>query len=80
MKFFYSVQLMYCKCHRKGFRRCGSYIDSPDWRKKKKATIIPKNKDDKGFQYAVMVALNYREIESHAEKFSNIKQYINKFN
>ena len=27
---FYSVQLMYCKCHKVNFRRCGSYIDSPD--------------------------------------------------
>ena len=27
---FYSVQLMYCKCHKVNFRRAGSYIDSPD--------------------------------------------------
>ena len=39
--------------------RGGSYIDSPEWLKKKKATINPKNKDDKYFQYAVTVALNY---------------------
>ena len=39
---FDSVQLMYYKCHKVNFRRGGSYIDSPDWIKKKKATINPK--------------------------------------
>ena len=32
---------------------------TPDWIKKKKATINPKNTDDKFFQYAAAVALNY---------------------
>ena len=36
---FDSVQLMYYKCHKVNFRRGDSYIDSPDWIKKKKATI-----------------------------------------
>ena len=40
------VQMMYYKCHKIGFKRGGSYIDSPDWIKKKKATINPKNTDD----------------------------------
>ena len=56
------VQLMYYKCHRVIFIRGGSYIDSPDWVKKKKATINLKNTDDKCFQYAATVALNYDEI------------------
>ena len=47
---FDSVQLLYYKCHRVNFIRAGSYIDSPDWIKKKKATINPKNADDKCFQ------------------------------
>ena len=53
------VQIMYCKCHKVNFNRGGSNIDSPDWIKKKKATINPKNEDDKCFQYAAAVALNY---------------------
>ena len=53
---FDSVQLMYYKRHKVNFRRCGSYIDSPDWIKKKKATVNPKDEDDKCFQYAVTVA------------------------
>ena len=33
---FDSVQLMHYKCHKLNFKRGGSYIDSPDWIKKKK--------------------------------------------
>ena len=36
---------------------------------KKNATINPKTEDDKCFQNALMVALNYEEIESHPEGF-----------
>ena len=39
---------MYYKCHKK-FRRGVSYIDFSDWIKNKKASINPKNKDDKCF-------------------------------
>ena len=74
---FDSVQLMYYKCHEVNFRRVDSYIDSPDWIEKKKTTINSKNKDYKCFQYAVTVALNYGQIESHLEKVSNIKPFIN---
>ena len=41
----------------------GSYTDSPQWFKNKKATRNPKNNDDKYFQYAISVALNYQNIE-----------------
>ena len=41
---------MYCKCHKLNFKPGGSYIDSPDWIKNKKATVNLKNEDDKGFQ------------------------------
>ena len=34
---FDSVQLLYYKCHKINFKPGGSYIDSPDWTKKKKA-------------------------------------------
>ena len=34
---------------KENFRRGGSYIDSPDWIKKKEATINPKNIGDKYF-------------------------------
>ena len=49
-------------------------------KKEKKATINPKNTDDKYFQYAATVALNYEETESHPERVSNIKQFTYKYN
>ena len=58
---FDSVQLMYYKCHKVNLKHGGSYIDFPDWIKKKKATINSKNMDDKCFQYAVTVAFNYED-------------------
>ena len=60
--------------------RGGSNIDSPDQIKEKEATINIKNTDDKCFQYAATFALNYEEIESHPERISSIKPFINKFN
>ena len=45
------VRLLYYKCHNTNPNRGGSYTDSPDWIKNKKATINPVNKkDNKCFQ------------------------------
>ena len=49
------------------------------WIKNKKATIKPKNNDDKCFQYALTVALNYQNIKSHPERISNIKSFIDQY-
>ena len=68
---------MYYKCLKVNFSCGGSYIDFPGWIKKKKARIYQKNIDNKCFQYAVTAALNYEEIESHPERVSNIKTFIN---
>ena len=74
------VHLLYYKCHKINPNRGGSYIDSPDWIKNKKATINPINKkDNKCFQYAVTVALNHEEIRKHAERITKIKPFINKY-
>ena len=77
---FDSVHLMYYKCHKVNSKRVGLYIDSPDWIKKKNVTTNKKNMDDKCLQCAAAVALNYEEIESHPERVSNIKPFINKYN
>ena len=61
--------------------RGGSYIDSPDWIKNKKATINPTNKKDhKCFQYTVTVTLCYEEIKKDQQKITKIKPFINKYN
>ena len=68
MAFDYA-QLLYYKCHKTNyFNRGVSYIDSPDWiNKKKKVTINPINKkDNKFFQYALTVTLNYEEIKKRS--------------
>ena len=74
---FDSVQLIYYKYHKVNFKRGGLYIDSSDWIKKIKATINRKNTDDKCFQYAASLALNYKEIKLNPERVSNIKPFIN---
>ena len=57
-----SVHLSYYKCHK--INHVGSYIDSPDWIKSKKATInLINKKDSKSFQYDIKVALNHEGIE-----------------
>ena len=57
--------------------RVGSYIDSPKWLKNKKATINPKNSDDKCFQYVLTVALSYEKIKKDPQRTSRIKPFIN---
>ena len=57
--------------------RGGSYINSPNLLKNKKATINPKNNDDKCFQYALTVALNYQNIKKDTQRISKIKTFIN---
>ena len=48
--------------------------------KKKKTNINPKNDDDRCFWYAATYALNHEKIESHPERDSNIKPFINNCN
>ena len=75
------VHLLYYKCHRINFNRGGSYIESADWIKNKKATInLIDKKDNKCFQYAVTVALNYEEIKKDPQRTTKIKLFINKYN
>ena len=57
-----SVDVLYYNLNKVSLSRSGPYIDSPKWLKDKKATMNPKNRDDKCFQYALTVALNYEQI------------------
>ena len=65
---YYSVDTLYYNINKVSLSRGGSYIDSPKWLKNKKATINPKNKDDKCFQYALTVALNYEKILKDSQR------------
>ena len=75
------VHLLYCKCLKINQNCDGSYIDSLDWIKNKKATINPINKkDNKCFQYAETVPLNHEEIKKDPQRITKIKPFINKYN
>ena len=62
---------LYYKFHEINLNRSESYINSRKWLKNKKATINPKNNDDKCFQYAVAVALNYQNIKKSRKNIKN---------
>ena len=66
--------------HKTNLKRGKSYIKSPEWVLNKRATINPKNKYNKCFQYSITVALNHQNIENHPERISNIKPFIDKYN
>ena len=66
------VYLLYYQLHKISLNRGGSYIDSPKWLKIKKATINPKNNDNKCFQYTVTVALNHQNIQNNSERTTKI--------
>ena len=75
-----SVDTLYYNLNKVNLSRGGSYIDTPKCLKNKKATISPKNNDDKCFQYALTVALNYEEIEKDPQRISKIKPFIDLYN
>ena len=79
---FDCIQLLYYKCRKINPNGGGSYINSPDWMiKNKKVAINPINKkDNKCFQYAATVALNYEEIKKDSQRITKIKPFINKYN
>ena len=74
------VHLLCYNSHKINPDRDGSYIDSPDWIKNKKATTNPINKKDKCFQYPVKVALNYQEIKRDPPRITKNNPFINKYN
>ena len=55
-------------------------MKSSEWLINERATINPKNKDVKCFQYFITVELNHQNIENHPERISNIEPFIDKYN
>ena len=75
--YFDSVDLLYYHLQKTSLnRKGGSYIDSPERLKKKKAKTNPKNSDDSCFQSTLTAALGYRNYKSHPERVSNLKPFI----
>ena len=68
-------------CHKINPNCFGSYIDFPGWIKNKVATINPINKkDNKYFQYAVTITLNYEEINKDLQRITKSTPFINRYN
>ena len=79
---FDSVDALYHDLNKISLSRGGSYKDSPKWLKNEKATINPKNNDDKRFQYALTLIVkpffdqyNWKEIDfpSHSEHWKKFE-------
>ena len=56
---FNGINYLYYDLNRITISKGGSYIESPKWLKDKKCTINQKNTDNKCFQYATTLALNF---------------------
>ena len=65
--------------HKVDLKRSGSYIETPDWIKKKKPVINVENYNDKSFQYSMTIALNYDEIKDHHQRVNKVKLFVNKY-
>ena len=77
---FNGVNYLYYDLNRITISKGGSYIESPKWLKDKKCTINQKNTDNKCFQYATTLALNFNNIDKHHQRISKIKPFINDYN
>ena len=75
-----SVDALYYNLKKVSLSRGRSNIDSPNLLKNKKATINPKSNDDKCFQYALTVVLNYGKIKKDPQRISKIKVFTDKYN
>ena len=78
---FERIDLLEYHLHKISLNRGSSYIKSSKWIKNKGVTINPKNtKNNNCFQYAITAALNYQNIDSHPERISKLKPFINNCN
>ena len=59
--------------------RGGSYIDSPEVLKNKRAMINPKNKNNECFKYAITIALNHERYEKDPQRISKSKPFIDQY-
>ena len=74
---FDRIDLLEYHLHKISLNRGTSYINSSEWIKNKGVTINPKNsKDNNCFQYAIIAALNYQNIDHQPERISKLKHLL----
>ena len=74
------VNYLFYYFNRVSISKGGYYIESPKWLKDKKCTVNQKNNDDKCFQYATTLALNFNKIDKNSQRISRIKPLIENYN
>ena len=77
---FNGINYFYYDFNRVSISKGGSYIDSPKWLKDKKSTVNQKNNDNKCFQYATTLALNFNKVNKDPQRMSKIKPFIENYN
>ena len=77
---FNGINYLYYDLNRITISKGRSYIESPKWLMDKKCTINQKNTDNKCFQYAATLALNFNNIDKHHQRISKIKPFIDNYN
>ena len=73
---FESVDLLSYHIHKTSLKRGKSYIKSLEWIVNKRATINPKNEDNRCFQYSIIVVLHHRKTKNYPERISSIHHYF----
>ena len=73
---FDNVDLLYNKLNKKNLNRGGSFILFPEISKNTKATLNPKNNDDKCFLYALLVALNYDKLKVIQKEYQILNLFL----
>ena len=77
---FERIDLLEYNLHKINLNRGSSYIKCDKWLKNKGVTTNPKNtKNNNCFQYAIIAVLNYQNINSHPERISKLKPFINNY-
>ena len=77
---FNGVNYLFYDLNRITISKGESYIESPKWLKDKKCTINQKNNNNKCFQHATTLALNFNNIDKHHQRISKIKPFIDNSN
>ena len=77
---FNGINYLFYDFNRVSISKGGSYIESPKWLKDKKCIVNQKNNDNKCFQYATTLALNFNKIDRNPQRISKIKPFIDNYN
>ena len=77
---FNGVNYLFYDFNRVSISKGGSYIESPKWLKDKKCIVNQINNDNKCFQYATTLELNFNKIDRNPQRISRIKPFIDNYN